>query len=140
MNKESVMALLAQINDENSGRDLVSAGAVREVGIHDDNIAVDIRLGYHLADQGANLAAAIKTRLESEPGIENASVNISSKVVPHKVQEDLKPLASIANLIAVGSGLLYFNATTAVAGDDVSSVDSPVANPVILGFFGYKYA
>ena len=68
MNKESVMAILAEINDENSGRDLVSAGTVREVGIHDDNVSVDIRLGYHLADDGAELAAAIKaTRLSITP-------------------------------------------------------------------------
>ena len=50
MNKESVMALLAEINDENSGRDLVSAGTVREVTIHDNSVTADIRLGYPLAD------------------------------------------------------------------------------------------
>ena len=104
MNKESVMALLAEINDDNSGRDLVSAGAVREVGIHEDRISVDIRLGYPLADKGEALAAEIKSRLESDPDIDAANVAISSKVVPHKVQEDLKPLPSIANIIAVGSG------------------------------------
>ena len=38
MNKESVTALLAEINDENSGRDLVSAGVVREVGVHDGTV------------------------------------------------------------------------------------------------------
>ena len=104
MNKESVMAILAEINDENSDRDLVSAGTVREVGIHENRVSVDIRLGYHLADQGAELAADIKSHLESDPGIDQAGVNINCKVVPHKVQEDLKPLPSIANIIAVGSG------------------------------------
>ena len=78
MNKESVMALLGEINDENSDRDLVSAGAVREVGIHEDSVSVDIRLGYHLADRGEELAAMIKSRLESDSGIEKAGVNISS--------------------------------------------------------------
>lgn len=98
------MALLAGIVDEHSGRDLVSAGAVREVGIHEDNVSVDIRLGYPLANKGADLAGIIKSRLESAAEISAASVNISSKVVPHKVQENLKPLKSIANVIAVGSG------------------------------------
>jgi ATP-binding protein involved in chromosome partitioning len=92
MNKESVMALLAEINDENSGRDLVSAGAVREVGIDGGGVTVDIRLGYLLSDQGAELAGMIKARLESDPGIEQATVNIACKVMAHKVQEDLKPL------------------------------------------------
>ncbi len=104
MNKESVMALLAEIHDENTGRDLVSGGVVREVGVHDGTVNVDIRLGYSLADGGKALAADIKAELENNPGIGQASVHVSSKIVPHKVQEDLKPLPSIANIIAVGSG------------------------------------
>lgn len=104
MNKESVMALLAEINDEYTGRDLVSAGAVREVGVNDGTVNVDIRLGYSLADEGQALAANIKAQLENTDGIDQANVHISSKIVPHKVQEDLKPLPSIANIIAVGSG------------------------------------
>ena len=104
MNKETVMALLAGVIDENSARDLVTAGAIREVGIHDDRVSVDVRLGYPLADNGAQLAGRIKTRLEADPAIDKAVVNVSFKVVPHKVQEDLKPLDSIANIIAVGSG------------------------------------
>lgn len=104
MNKESVMALLAEINDENSGRDLVSAGAIREVGIHEDSVNVDVRVGYPVANHGADLAATIKSRLEDNAEISAASVNVGFKVVPHKVQEDLKPLKSIANVIAVGSG------------------------------------
>jgi len=98
------MALLAEINDENSGRDLVSAGAIREVGIHEDSVNVDIRVGYPVANHGADLAATIKSRLEDNAEISSASVNVGFKVVPHKVQEDLKPLKSIANVIAVGSG------------------------------------
>ena len=82
MNKESVMALLAEINDDNSGRDLVSAGAVREVGIHEDRISVDIRLGYPLADKGEALAAEIKSRLESDPDIDAANVAISPENRP----------------------------------------------------------
>ncbi len=104
MNKESVMALLGKINDENTGSDLVTAGAVREVGIHDDRISVDIRLGYPLADQGKALAAGIKSKLEEDADIDAAAVNVSCKIQPHKVQEDLKPLQSISNIIAVGSG------------------------------------
>ena len=102
--EKHVRELLAAITDPYSDADLVSLGWVRGVAVEGRRVAVDLRAGYPLEGIREALTADITARLEADPLIEKAVVNLDWKVVTHSVQGELKPLEQIRNIIAVGSG------------------------------------
>ena len=46
----------------------------------------------------------VKDALAADPSLGSATVNVSSRVLAHRVQKDLTPLPEIKNVIAVASG------------------------------------
>ena len=102
--EQRVRDLLAEIEDGYSGQDLVSAEALRAVGIDGAKVAVDLRLGFPANGFAAQLAGQVKSRLEAERDIDQAVVNIDWQVAARKVQGELKPHAQIRNIIAIASG------------------------------------
>ena len=101
---ESVKALLASVIDPHTGFDVVTGGSVRGVGVDANSVSVDVCLGYPALQWPAELAATMQSTLEADPGIAHASIGIRCTVQRHQVQEGLKPLAGVKNIIAVGSG------------------------------------
>jgi len=104
LTEQYVTDLLSKITDTYSGADLVTLGWLRGIGIDGQRISVDLRAGFPIDGIRDELAASIRTKLESDPAIEAAAVSLDWKVVPHEVQGDLKPLEQIKNIIAVASG------------------------------------
>jgi ATP-binding protein involved in chromosome partitioning len=99
-----VRELLAKIDDPHAETDIVSLGWVRGIGIDGRHVSVDLRAGYPLEGIREQVASDIAARLEGDPGIDKAVVNLDWKVVAHAVQGELKPLEQIRNIIAVASG------------------------------------
>jgi ATP-binding protein involved in chromosome partitioning len=104
LSEARVRELLAGIVDPNSGADLVTAGAVRGVGVSGDRVSVDIQLAYPALGWQAQLGDLVRETLESDPAIASAAVGVSSRVFAHQVQEGLSPLPNVRNVIAVASG------------------------------------
>lgn len=99
-----VETALKEITDPYMEKDLVAAGAVKDIKVDGANIAVDIKLGYPAAGYRGKLAEEVKRKLGAIKGAGTVGVNVGWEVTSHAVQKNLKPLANIKNIIAVASG------------------------------------
>jgi len=101
--KARVEALLSAWIDPYTGCDLVSGKCVASLGIDGHRLALQLRLGYPCGDYASELADAVQARMAGLEGIEQAVVEVNTRIVPHQVQGDLAPLPRVANIIAVAS-------------------------------------
>ena len=95
---------LKKVVDPHTGRDLVSGKAVKEITIDGGSVTVGIELGYPAKSWEPKLAQLVEETVKALDGVEQVAVNVSSNIVSHKVQEGVKPLPGVKNMIAVASG------------------------------------
>jgi len=104
VSKSDVENLLKKFIDPNLGVDLVSAKAVKKIETEEDRIAVKIMLGYPAASIRAELADDIRAFVSEAFGLDKVEVELSTDIVSHAVQKNLKPMPGVKNIIAVASG------------------------------------
>jgi ATP-binding protein involved in chromosome partitioning len=85
-------------------QDLISAKAVTDIQVQDTQVKLSIELGFPAKGYAAQLSKLLQQKLEQELVGCQASVTVSSNVTTHEVQQGLKPLPGIKNIIAVASG------------------------------------
>jgi len=85
-------------------RSLGEAQAVRSVRISADSAEVEVVLGFPAADYGPELARALASHAAAVIGAGKLKIHVSSEIIAHAVQGNLKPLKSIKNVVAVASG------------------------------------
>nr|WP_297357693.1 iron-sulfur cluster carrier protein ApbC [uncultured Caldimonas sp.] len=104
LTEQSVLDALKAVADPNTGKDFVSTKAVKNLRVDGGDVAFDVELGYPAKSQVAALRKALITAVRGVPGVENVSVQITSKVVAHAVQRGVQLLPNVKNIIAVASG------------------------------------
>ena len=102
--KADVENQLKTIIDPNVDTDLVSAGSVKSIDIEEGKLTVNLVLGYPAKGYIDELKNMVQNRLASMENIESVKVDVSVKIFAHSVQQTLKPLPNIKNIIAVASG------------------------------------
>ncbi len=99
-----VETALKEFIEPNLQKDLVSTKCIKNIAVDGGKVAVDVVLGYPAKGYKDELAAKLKQRIESIPGVTSAQVNVSWQILSHAVQKGVKPINNIKNIIAVASG------------------------------------
>src|SRR5688572_12945193 len=102
--QEQLLAALASVTDPNTGKDFVSTKAVKNVQVEGGDVSFDVELGYPAKSQVPALRKALVAAAKSAPGVENVSVNITTKVTAHAVQRGVQLMPNVKNVVAVASG------------------------------------
>jgi ATP-binding protein involved in chromosome partitioning len=102
--EQAIMAALQGVVDPNTGRDFVSSKCVRNVSISDSDVSFDVELGYPAKSQIPAFRKALVAAAKSVAGVDNVSVNITTKVLAHAVQRGVQLLPRVKNIVAVASG------------------------------------
>lgn len=102
--QEALQQALKSVLDPNTGKDFVSARALKNVQISEGDVSFDIELGYPAKSQAAALRKSLVAAAKTVPGVDNVSVNITTKVISHAVQRGVQLMPNVKNIIAVASG------------------------------------
>jgi len=102
--KDQIEATLATYVDPYLERDLVSTKCVKDITIAGDTATVKVVLGFPASGYRDELAAKLKTLVESIDGINTAIIDVSTKIAAHSAQKGVKHIEGIKNIIAVASG------------------------------------
>src|SRR5664279_2750262 len=104
IHEPDLVAALQAVVDPETGRDLVSTKQLRNMRVDGGRVTFDVELGYPAKSTLEPLRRRLIDAARAVAGVENISVDITSKIVAHAVQRGVQLLPGVKNIVAVASG------------------------------------
>ena len=102
--QQALLQALQTVLDPNTGEDFVTTKALKNLQVQDNDVSFDVELGYPAKSQFPALRKTLIAAAKGVAGVENVSVNVSSRITAHAVQRGVQLLPNVKNIIAVASG------------------------------------
>ncbi len=101
---QAIHDALKSVIDPNTGDDFVTSKSVRNMSVADGDVSFDVELGYPAKSQIPGFRKALIEAAKGVAGVNNVSVNVTSKITAHAVQRGVALLPRVKNIVAVASG------------------------------------
>ena len=148
--ESEVNKLLKSIEIPPAGKTLGEVARIRDLSVTDSRVRANVEFGLPLGRAHDEIATIIAEQVSAATGLDDVEIDVSTKIVAHGVQRNLKPLANVRNVIAVASGkggvgksTVAVNLALALAADGARTglLDADIygpSQPNMLGLVGSK--
>ena len=104
LTSEQIKKVINEYLDPVSGMSLGASNSTSKITSDDNSLQIELMLGYPAQGHQASMKANLEETLKEQAGIQNVTVSITSNIIKHKVQQGVKGLKNVKNIIAIASG------------------------------------